>query len=186
MVDSEVRPNRLPMASQPEKSVCLAYALWGLGFFGFCGLHRFYLGKPLTGLLWFFSGGVFFIGQIVDLFLIPVMVREGNRQVQRQLPMGSPFPIADVGQRVLEKLDRLDRQLQQAMFKSAKPASSPMHDLLEAASAHGKVLSFGQAVMATGLQPDQVEELLDRALRSGIAHVGNDPDSGAVRYYFDI
>jgi hypothetical protein len=38
------------------------------------------VGKPLTGLLWFFTGGLCFVGQIIDLFLIPGMVEQANRR----------------------------------------------------------------------------------------------------------
>lgn len=58
----------------------MAYLLWVLGLFGFCGIHRFYLGKPLTGLLWFFTAGLLFVGQFIDLFLIPGMVEKANRR----------------------------------------------------------------------------------------------------------
>jgi TM2 domain-containing membrane protein YozV len=58
----------------------IAYLLWVLGLFGFCGIHRFYLGKPLTGLLWFFTVGLFFVGQFIDLLLIPGMVEKANRR----------------------------------------------------------------------------------------------------------
>ena len=59
----------------------MAYLLWLLCFFGLCGIHRFYLGRPLTGLLWLFTGGLLFIGQFIDLFLIPGMVDGENRKV---------------------------------------------------------------------------------------------------------
>jgi preprotein translocase subunit SecG len=34
------------------------------------GMHRIYVGKIGTGILWFFTGGMFMIGQIVDIVLI--------------------------------------------------------------------------------------------------------------------
>jgi TM2 domain-containing membrane protein YozV len=61
------------------RSTGTAYILCIIGFFGFAGIHRFYLGRPLTGLLWLFSGGLCGIGTIVDLFLIPDMVDTENR-----------------------------------------------------------------------------------------------------------
>jgi TM2 domain-containing membrane protein YozV len=52
--------------------------LWLLCFVGLCGIHRFYCGKWITGLIWLFTGGLLLIGQIVDLFLIPGMVEGAN------------------------------------------------------------------------------------------------------------
>ncbi|HCS94121.1 MAG TPA: hypothetical protein DIV38_00085 [Clostridiales bacterium] len=34
--------------------------------FGMIGVHRFMEGKIVTGLLWMFTGGLFFVGYIVD------------------------------------------------------------------------------------------------------------------------
>jgi TM2 domain-containing membrane protein YozV len=51
-------------------STLIGYILW---LFGFTGAHRFYYGKPISGTIWFFTGGLFLIGWIVDLFLIPGM-----------------------------------------------------------------------------------------------------------------
>jgi TM2 domain-containing membrane protein YozV len=53
----------------------VGYLLW---LFGFTGAHRFYYGKQLTGTLWFFTGGLFLIGWIIDLFLIPRMDRQAD------------------------------------------------------------------------------------------------------------
>ena len=58
-------------------SVLLGYLLW---IFGFMGAHRFYYGKQITGVIWFFTLGLFFIGWIIDLFLIPAMARESERR----------------------------------------------------------------------------------------------------------
>jgi TM2 domain-containing membrane protein YozV len=56
--------------SQPTHPAWIGYVFWIIGF---TGAHRFYFGRPLTGILWFFTGGLFLIGWIVDLFLIQAM-----------------------------------------------------------------------------------------------------------------
>jgi len=63
--------------SQDTHSVLLGYLLW---IFGFIGAHRFYYGKQITGVIWFFTLGLLFIGWIIDLFLIPAMAREAERR----------------------------------------------------------------------------------------------------------
>jgi TM2 domain-containing membrane protein YozV len=40
------------------------------GFMGLGGLHYFYVGKPLIGLIYLCTGGLFLIGTIVDMMLI--------------------------------------------------------------------------------------------------------------------
>lgn len=57
----------------------IGYILW---IFGFTGAHRFYYGKQITGTIWFFTGGLFLIGWIVDLFLIPGMDRQADFRFQ--------------------------------------------------------------------------------------------------------
>ncbi len=60
------------------RSVGVSYVLWLLCFVGLCGIHRFYNGKWVTGLIWLLTGGLFLIGQLIDLFLIPGMVERTN------------------------------------------------------------------------------------------------------------
>ncbi|MCU0797936.1 MAG: NINE protein [Akkermansiaceae bacterium] len=62
---------------QKTHSKTIGYLLW---IFGFFGAHRFYYGRKLTGILWFFTAGLFLIGWIVDLFLIPGMDRKAGER----------------------------------------------------------------------------------------------------------
>ncbi|MGA1013958.1 MAG: TM2 domain-containing protein [Limisphaerales bacterium] len=58
-------------------SKLIGYLLWVVGF---TGAHRFYFGKPLTGTLWFLTGGFFLVGWLIDLLLIPGMDRQADRR----------------------------------------------------------------------------------------------------------
>ena len=62
----------------PMKSTCIAYVLWALCIVGLCGIHRFYAGKALTGLIWLFTFGLLGFGQLIDLVLIPGMITNAN------------------------------------------------------------------------------------------------------------
>ena len=65
------------MQTNDTHSKVIGYLLWLVGF---TGAHRFYYGKQLTGVLWFFTGGLLLSGWIVDLFLIPRMDRQADRR----------------------------------------------------------------------------------------------------------
>ena len=65
------------MHTNDTHSKLIGYLLWIVGF---TGAHRFYYGKQLTGVLWFFTGGLLLIGWMVDLFLIPGMDRQADRR----------------------------------------------------------------------------------------------------------
>jgi TM2 domain-containing membrane protein YozV len=51
-----------------------------LTFLGVFGIHRFYMGKVLTGLLWLVTGGLLGIGWLYDLWTLNEQVDELNAQ----------------------------------------------------------------------------------------------------------
>lgn len=62
--------------AQATHSTFIGYVLW---IFGFMGAHRFYFGKSVTGTIWFFTLGLLGVGWLIDLFLIPGMERDAQR-----------------------------------------------------------------------------------------------------------
>lgn len=63
-----------------ERELWVAYLLWFL--LGPVGVHKFYLGKIGMGILYLFTGGIFLIGWIIDLFTLPSQVRAYNDEVR--------------------------------------------------------------------------------------------------------
>jgi TM2 domain-containing membrane protein YozV len=52
-----------------------------LTFLGAFGIHRFYLGKWVTGLIWLLTGGLFFIGWLYDLWTLNEQVSDLNAEI---------------------------------------------------------------------------------------------------------
>jgi TM2 domain-containing membrane protein YozV len=51
-----------------QKSKLTAYLLWF--FLGWLGAHKFYVGKTGMGIVYIFTGGLFGIGLLIDLFTL--------------------------------------------------------------------------------------------------------------------
>jgi TM2 domain-containing membrane protein YozV len=49
-----------------------------LGFLGVFGAHRFYMGKVLSGVIYFFTGGFFLLGWLYDLCTLNEQVDDLN------------------------------------------------------------------------------------------------------------
>jgi TM2 domain-containing membrane protein YozV len=143
--------------------VAPGYLLWALGLFGVCGLQRFYARKPLSGTLWLLTFGLCYIGQLVDLFLIPELVDQANQPLQLQealeaLEAGDPA----------DALPPLDRQLLA---------------LARRAGANG--FTYNDALLECRLPRDtpreRVREEIERLLHDDLLDVGND-ERGRVIY----
>ena len=59
------------------KDYTVAWVL--LTFLGIFGLHRLYLGKWFTALIWFLTGGLFLIGYLYDYWTLNEQISEANR-----------------------------------------------------------------------------------------------------------
>ena len=80
----------IAVSKEGRKSYVTAYALllhWGL-----LGLHRFYLKRWKSGLLWLLSGGLLGVGIFFDLFLTGAYIRfwnEDNKGKRKLIPVKS-------------------------------------------------------------------------------------------------
>jgi TM2 domain-containing membrane protein YozV len=75
---TEAQPQAQAQSQHPTPAI--AYLLWLLCFTGLCGIHRFYTGRWITGIIWLLTAGLLFIGQIIDLILIPDQCRSPGWQ----------------------------------------------------------------------------------------------------------
>ena len=83
IVDLFLMPRLLAQAERRVVSGPINYTVaWLLlTFLGLFGIHRFYLGKWITGILWLVSGGLFGIGWLYDLWTMNEQVSEINRRL---------------------------------------------------------------------------------------------------------
>lgn len=79
-MDKDARQSKVSKlgVAMTKKANGTAYALWALGLIGIGGLHRFYVGKTSSGLLYLFTFNLFFVGLVLDFPALPSMVTEAN------------------------------------------------------------------------------------------------------------
>ncbi len=150
----------------------LAYLLWFTCLFGLCGIHRLYSGKYATGVIWLFTAGLFGIGQLVDLALIPGMVEEKN--LKYSLLYGNNQTSQVSQPVVVNAADFL------ALPRTGNDQSD-IHAILQLAKTQGYV-SLSDCVIATEKSVAQVKEIIDSLCRQGVLEIGNHEDTGAIIY----
>lgn len=169
------------MGRDDEYQLGMAFLLWLGTLFGVAGVHRFYLGKKWTGLIYLFTWGLFGIGSVVDLVLMRQLVDEANikqevleaRAARRALARGDvPHALPPA-------------RLEPGVASTARPSEEQLRlELTRAAAEKDGALSVTQGVLATGKSFAEVEAALDEMARSGYVGIDNDPDSGVVIYTF--
>jgi hypothetical protein len=148
----------------------IGWALWCLFFIGLGGVHRIYLGKYGTGILWLLTWGLFGVGQFLDLFRMKSLVRDSNIR-DGYLP--HPRYAQQLGRPAAPPAQQL---------ASSQP--SLMQVILKVAQENGGALTVTQAVAATGLSFEKVEEVLGEMVAKGYVDVDNVPQSGVIVYRF--
>jgi len=135
-----------PLAVRPRqrRSLAAGYLLWALALVGLCGLQRFYARKPVSGTLWLCTLGLCGVGQLLDLFLMPGLIEQANRQGDG-LALGEP----------------VDRQLL-ALARRSGAAGFTLNDALL------------ELKLPADLPRERVREEVERLLFDHLLDVGND------------
>ena len=154
-------------------STRVAYLLWLGTFFGIAGLHRFYMGKVGTGILWLCTFGLCGIGTAYDAITMPQQIREARlqRRVRWAIEGGNydedDFPF------------RSGRALPTA--EAAK--ESPEHVILRVAKANHGIASPAEVALEGKITTDEARENLDALVNKGICEV-RVKKSGGLTYAF--
>ena len=136
-------PSRRPLPPE-RRTLALAYGLWALGLVGVCGLHRFYNRKPLSGTLWLVTFGFCFVGQLLDLWLMPELVEQANGILLLRGPVQS-----------------VELQLVQLARRSGQAGFTLNDALLE-------------MELPDGVESREVRQEIERLLHADLLDVGND------------
>ena len=148
-------------------NVGVAYLLWLISGCGALGLHRFYLGKIGTGILWMLTGGMGGIGLVYDAITLPRQVREAN-----------------IKARVRAELDyEGDRGYPAFGGALAQQPENPERTVLCVAQKNGGFVTPGEAALEGDLSVDQARKLLEKMAAAGNAEM-RVRSSGVVVFYF--
>ena len=142
-------------------SLPIAYLLWFFSGFGWMGFHRFYLGKTGTGLLYMFTGGLFFAGGLYDLINMDKLVREANLQVsyKRALYLNNPPP------------------------KVKKKKESVEYVILKTAKQNNGIVSPGEVALFGKISIEVAKKYLDKLASKGFTEL-RIKKSGVIVYCF--
>lgn len=88
--EANEKMRRPPDADPPQVNLIDAYLLWFP--LGIIGLHHYYLRRPVWGIVYTLSGGIFCIGWIVDAFRLPSLVRGTNDRLLQEHLQKDPAP----------------------------------------------------------------------------------------------
>lgn len=149
-------------------NIGIAYFLWLVSGCGVLGIHRFYLGKVGTGILWMCSGGCFGIGAIYDAVTLPRQVQEANVRYEVEARVRGELGYAP--------------SYGQSYAQQPKP-EAPEKTVLRVAKKNGGFVTPGEAALEGDMSVDEAKKLLEKMAAKGNAEM-RVRSSGVVVYFF--
>ncbi|HPE36622.1 MAG TPA: TM2 domain-containing protein [Spirochaetales bacterium] len=137
-------------------NVFVAYLLFFVG--GVLGIHRFYLRKIPTGILWACSLGLGGLGLLYDFFTLPDQVRKANALLAAQGGLLRPGPVYII------------------QNGAAKPEAPAKKDSIEKialgiAARHGGLVSPGEVALESDYTSDAARSALEKMAGKGLCEM---------------
>lgn len=142
-------------------SVGIAYLLWLVSGFGALGLHRFYLGKIPTGLLWMCTGGLAMVGAVYDFFTLSRQVKEANvrKAIFDQIYTQGPRGYGNW------------RYVNDGDAKIVKEKESVERTILKLAKQNKGILTATEVALGANISIDDAKKNLDTMVSKGFAEI---------------
>jgi TM2 domain-containing membrane protein YozV len=165
-----------------RKSLRDSYLLALASVFGFAGIHRFYLGKPVSGFFYLITWGWGGIGTLIDLINMPKLVDETNRQLYIEQRLDEDEYEDGMRYRVAAP------QPQPAARPSVprQEAKSLEHLALILAEENGGILTASQLALESGLPAAQAKDELEQMLIKGFATIAQRRNGNEVYVFRDF
>jgi TM2 domain-containing membrane protein YozV len=160
------------------KKTRVAYLLWFTYFLGLAGVHRFYAGKYVTGIIWMFTLGFFGIGQLIDLILIPDMIEEKNFK-DKLISSNYHNNIAINSEIVIDIADENLLSFRESILKVER---SDIETILQLAQENHGNVSLVDCVIATGKPASELRKSLEYLCLEGWLEVDNHQTTGSFVY----
>lgn len=143
-----------------RRSLSTAYLFWLPSLFGVAGLHRFYLGKPISGIVFLLTGGLFGIGTIYDAVTMGQQVREAEIEDRLARPLGYD-----------ENGDYVIRVSRTGGGGRRPEPEELEHVILRMAKESEGVVSPTQVALDARCSAEEAREHLEKMVRDGFAEI---------------
>jgi TM2 domain-containing membrane protein YozV len=151
-----------------------AYLLAACSVFGFAGLHRFYLGRPVSGMLYLVTWGWFGLGTLHDLVRMRSLIDKANAKQLEGRPQALHLHIHGMADSESVRLAAM-----KGMALLSGPGTPPPEQtqaeregaILRAAQAHAGTVTAALVALEASLSLDQAQNELRRLHQAGFCNV---------------
>lgn len=140
------------------KNLTLSYLLAAMGLLTpVAGLHRFYLNKPFSGILFFLTWGFFGVGTVIDILRMQTLVENANIKFLLRSNL-----------------------YQNVMQDKYKKFSNHDHIILKIAKEHGGIVTAPMVVINSNFNLSEASIHLNKLSKSGFCKKDIDEDGSEI------